>query len=179
MFKRIKESEKYQRFKELWANEKTHSMMVLALWLVFFIIVVLFVRFSAPTPTSNNTVNSVAGTDFDKISSYSFNAASDNVVVNGVVYNDKMEFILNNQRYYVDNGVYLIDGDKAIKQDFDLSFLKIDVKMLDNLLSGLTGTEKDDSPGGLGGFKGQQPVRRPVCHLHRGGVKGGQQAHRN
>ena len=143
MFKKIKENEKYQKFKELWANERTHSIIVLGLWLIFFAVLVLFIRTTAPTPTSNDTINDVVGTNFDKMSNYSFSANSDNVQVNGFVYNDNMEFILNNQRYYVDNDVYLISGDKAEKKDFDLSFLKINAKMLDNLLGELKGTEKD------------------------------------
>lgn len=142
MFKRIRESEKYQKFKELWANERTRSIISLGLWLIFFAVVVLFIRATAPTPTSNDTVNT-AGTNFDKMSNYSFSAISDNLEINGFVYNDKMEFILNNQRYYVNNDVYLISGDKAEKKDFDLSFLKINTKMLNNLLGELKGTEQD------------------------------------
>jgi len=143
MFKRIKESEKYQKFKELWANERTRSIISLGLWLVFFAVVVLFIRVTASTPTSNDTTRNIAGTNFDKMNNYSFSAISDNIEVNGFVYNDNMEFILNNKRYYVSNDVYLINGDKAQKSDIDLSFLKINTKMLNNLLGELKGTEKD------------------------------------
>jgi len=143
MFKKIKENEKYQKFKELWANEKTHSIIVLGLWLIFFAAVVLFIRATAPTPISNDTVNSVSGTSFDKMNNYSFSAISNNLEVNGFVYNDNMEFILNNKRYYVSNDVYLIAGDTATKQEFDLKFLKINAKMLNNLLGGLNGTENE------------------------------------
>ncbi|MCI9110267.1 MAG: hypothetical protein HFH47_00465 [Bacilli bacterium] len=144
MFKRIKDNEKYQKFKELWANERTRSIITLGFWLIFFAVVVLFIRVTAPTPTSNDTVNNTAGTSFDKMSNYSFSASSDNVEINGFVYNDNMEFILNNKRYYSNNDVYLINGDKAVKQEFDLSFLKINAKMLNNLLGELKGTEKDN-----------------------------------
>jgi len=144
MFKRIKENEKYQKFKNLWANERTRSIITLGFWLIFFAVVVLFIRVTAPTPTSNDTINNTAGTSFDKMSNYSFSAISDNTQVNGFVYNDNMEFILNNQRYYVNDDVYLINGDKAEKKEFDLNFLKINAKMLDNLLGGLTGNDKDD-----------------------------------
>ncbi len=143
MFKRIKESEKYQRFKELWANEKTHSIIVLGFWLVFFVVAVLFVRLNASTTGTNNEANKISGTSFESMNNYSFSTSADNLEVNGFVYDDNMEFILNNKRYYVNDDVYLINGDKAIKQEFDLNFLKINAKMLNNLLGGITGTDKD------------------------------------
>lgn len=144
MFKRIKESDKYQRFKELWADEKTHSIIVLGFWLAFFVVAVLFVRLTSTTPVSNYEVkDNVNATTFEEMENYSFSTTADNLEVNGFVYNDNMEFILNNKRYYVSNDVYLINGDKAIKQEFDLNFLKINAKMINNLLGGITGNEQD------------------------------------
>ncbi len=144
MLKRIRENEKYQKFKELWTNEKSHSMIVLGLWLLFFVGVVIFARVSMPSTVNNNSVESTSGTSFDKMNSYSFSAVADNLEINGLVYDDKMEFVLNNHRYYVSDDVYMINGDTATKQEFDLSFLKINAKMLNNLLSGLKGTDNDD-----------------------------------
>ena len=143
MFKRIKENEKYQRFKELWADEKAHSIIVLGFWLVFFVGVVLFMRLSAPVGNQVSD-NNFSASNFDKMKNYSFSALADGLEVNGFVYDDKMEFILNNHRYFVSDNVYLINGDKAVIQNFDLSFLKINAKMINNLISGLTGTDVDN-----------------------------------
>lgn len=140
MFKRIKESEKLQRFKELWNDTKTHSIMVLSFWLIFMAVLIVFVRLTA-TPSTNTTSNEPLATSFESIKNYEFSYVQSTNELNGQVYDDSMLFILNNHRYYYKDDVYLINGDTGVKQDLDLGWLKINAKMLNNLLAGLNGTD--------------------------------------
>lgn len=143
MFKRIKESEKLQRFRELWDDPKTHSIMVLVFWLIFMAVLIIFVRLTAVSNVSSNTTVTKA-TNFDSIKSYEFSYVQGSNELNGKVYDDSILFILNNHRYYYHNDVYLINGDTGVKQNLDLGWLKINTKMLNNLLGGLTGADIND-----------------------------------
>lgn len=143
MFKRIKESEKLQRFRELWNDPKTHSIMVLVFWLIFMAVLIIFVRLTAVSNVSSNTTVTKA-TNFDSIKSYEFSYVQGSNELNGKVYDDSILFILNNHRYYYHDDVYLINGDTGVKQNLDLGWLKINTKMLNNLLGGLTGADIND-----------------------------------
>ncbi len=143
MFKRIKESEKLQRFRELWDDPKTHSIMVLVFWLIFMAVLIIFVRLTAVSNV-NPSNNQIKGSSFDSINNYEFSYVQGDSELNGKVYNDSMMFVLNNHRYYYKNDIYLINGDRGVKQDLDLGWLKLNSKMLSNLLSGLNGTEISD-----------------------------------
>lgn len=143
MFKRIKESEKLQRFRELWDDPKTHSIMVLVFWLIFMAVLIIFVRLTAVSNVSSNTTVTKA-TNFDSIKSYEFSYVQGSNELNGKVYDDSILFILNNHRYYYHDDVYLINGDTGVKQNLDLGWLKINTKMLNNLLGGLTGADIND-----------------------------------
>lgn len=143
MFKRIKESEKLQRFRELWNDPKTHSIMVLVFWLIFMAVLIIFVRLTAVSNVSSNTTVTKA-TNFDSIKSYEFSYVQGSNELNGKVYDDSILFILNNHRYYYHDDIYLINGDTAVKQNLDLGWLKINTKMLNNLLGGLTGADIND-----------------------------------
>lgn len=143
MFKRIKESEKLQRFRELWNDPKTHSIMVLVFWLIFMAVLIIFVRLTAVSNVSSNTTVTKA-TNFDSIKSYEFSYVQGSNELNGKVHDDSILFILNNHRYYYHNDVYLINGDTGVKQNLDLGWLKINTKMLNNLLGGLTGADIND-----------------------------------
>lgn len=144
MFKRIKESEKLQRFKELWADPKTHSIMVLVFWLIFMAALIIFVRLTTVSSVSPNEVNENKVTSFDTIKNYEFSYVKDDNEIHGKVYDDNIVFILNNHRYYYNDGVYLINGDTSTEQTLDLGWLKINSSMLNNLLGGLTGTDIND-----------------------------------
>lgn len=143
MFKRIKESEKLQRFRELWDDPKTHSIMVLVFWLIFMAVLIIFVRLTAVSNVSSNTTVTKA-TNFDSIKSYEFSYVQGSNELNGKVNDDSILFILNNHRYYYNDDVYLINGDTGVKQNLDLGWLKINTKMLNNLLGGLTGADIND-----------------------------------
>lgn len=143
MFKRIKESEKLQRFKELWNDPKTHSIMVLVFWLVFMAALIVFVRLTS-VPNTSPSNNEMKTTSFDSIRNYEFSYVHDSSEVHGSVYDDSIIFVLNSHRYYYNDDVYLINGDTGVKQTLDLGWLKINSKMLNNLLSGLTGTDIND-----------------------------------
>ncbi len=141
MFKRIKGNKTFIKIKELWQNDKTHPFVVLGLWLVFFVIAILFVRGTANHPNANSENN--IGTDFNTIKSYSFSYQYENNEINGNVYNDKIEFILDNHRYYYNENLYLVNGDTLVKQDLNYDILKINSIMLNNLLGKLTGVKND------------------------------------
>ena len=143
MFKRIKESEKLQRFKELWNDPKTHSIMVLVFWLVFMAALIVFVRLTS-VPNTSPSNNETKTTSFDSIKNYEFSYVHDSSEVHGSVYDDSIIFVLNSHRYYYNDDVYLINGDTGVKQTLDLDWLKINAKMLNNLLGGLTGTDIND-----------------------------------
>lgn len=143
MFKRIKESEKYQKFQELWANERTHSMIVLGFWFVFLGILILFIKLNSVTSVSPSNVNKMVS-NFDSINSYDFSYVQGNNELHGSYYDNKMLFVLNNHKYYYNKNIYLINGDVSVVQNFDLGWLKINSRMLNNLISGINGTEVAD-----------------------------------
>lgn len=143
MFKRIKENEKYQKFKELWDNPRTHAAIVLVFWLLFMVGAIIFVRLIS-TP-SKEVKTELPGNTFSSIKSYEFTYLSNTLEVNGQSYGEAIEFYLGNKRYYVNNNIYLIDKDQAIIQnEMDLSILKITNKMLNNLTSGIDYTTVQD-----------------------------------
>jgi hypothetical protein len=137
MLKKIKENPKYQKFRELWANEKTHSLITLGLWMTFIIIVILFVRLSStPVNTENQTEDTPNQTQsLNKIKSYEFTYVTPENEYNGQAYDDKMLFYLNNKKYYVNQNVYLFSNGVLQKElNYDLNIMKINIPMLDNLL---------------------------------------------
>ena len=142
MFKRIKESEKYQKFKELWDNPRTHSMIVLGLWLIFLAGVIVFIRLTS-SPVS--TPNTVQANSLEQIDSYDFTYEQGSLQISGQATNDKMLFYLNNQKYYWHENVYLFEqGTLVKKENFDLGILKINPQMLNNLLADISYTEVSD-----------------------------------
>lgn len=139
--KKIKENEKIKKIKELWDNPKTHSFIVLGLWIIFILFVILFTSIKS-TPvtykkTTNNTNNSV--------NDYQFTYQMNDILISGLNYNDKLLFYKDNHQYYYNNKVYLIDSDKPIIQDnYDLGILKINKKMIDELITNQEPTIQDN-----------------------------------
>ena len=138
MFKKIKENPYYQKFKEMRADPKLRPMMSLILWFIFFVIVILFARGLTSTRANLESTETQKTTLSD--SNYEFTYSNNSGVIFGQTYDDKLEFMYGGNRYYY-NGetVYLIQNQQAtIMPNFDLNVLKINKKMINNLISNLT-----------------------------------------
>lgn len=139
--KKIKESDWYQKFKELWSNKKTHSLIVLCFWLIFIVAAFIFVRVSSTTtnytPEENNEIT------LSDIKNYEFRYVTSTNEYDGQAYDEKMLFYLNNHQYYVNENVYLVSDTLELQQNFDLNVMKINITMLNELLADLTYSEVD------------------------------------
>lgn len=138
MFKKIKENPYYQKFKEMRADPKLRSLTSLILWFIFFVIVILFARGLTSTRANLESTETQKTTLSD--SNYEFTYSNNSGVIFGQTYDDKLEFMYGGNRYYY-NGetVYLIQNQQAtIMPTFDLNVLKINSKMINNLIGNLT-----------------------------------------
>lgn len=138
MFKKIKENPYYQKFKEMRADPKLRSLTSLILWFIFFVIVILFARGLTSTRANLESTETQKTTLSD--SNYEFTYSNNSGVIFGQTYDDKLEFMYGGNRYYY-NGetVYLIQNQQAtIMPAFDLNVLKINSKMINNLIGNLT-----------------------------------------
>ena len=138
MFKKIKENPHYQKFKEMRADPKLRSLTSLILWFIFFVIVILFARGLTSTRVNMESTETQKTTLSD--SNYEFTYSNNSGVIFGQTYDDKLEFMYGGNRYYY-NGetVYLIQNQQAtIMPTFDLNVLKINSKMINNLVGNLT-----------------------------------------
>ena len=138
MFKKIKENPYYQKFKEMRADPKLRPITSLILWFIFFVIVILFARGLTSTRANLESTETQKTTLSD--SNYEFTYSNNSGVIFGQTYDDKLEFMYGGNRYYY-NGeiVYLIQNQQAtIMPAFDLNVLKINSKMINNLISNLT-----------------------------------------
>ena len=137
MFKKIKENPYYQKFKEMRADPKLRPITSLILWFIFFVIVILFARGLTSTRANLESTETQKTTLSD--SNYEFTYSNNFGVIFGQTYDDKLEFMYGGNRYYY-NGetVYLIQNQQAtIMPAFDLNVLKINSKMINNLISNL------------------------------------------
>lgn len=137
MFKKIKENPYYQKFKEMRADPKLRPITSLILWFIFFVIVILFAR--GLTSTRANLESTETQKTALSDSNYEFTYSNNSGVIFGQTYDDKLEFMYGGNRYYY-NGetVYLIQNQQAIIMPaFDLNVLKINSKMINNLISNL------------------------------------------
>ena len=133
MFKKIKENKAYQKFKELRANPRTRAMMSLGMWLIFFVIVVIFLR----SMNSQTNVPSTSVQEQNDFNSYEFTYQNNDLKVFGMFYDGKMIFNVGANKYYYNGNVYLVDGHNLVLQEgFDLNVLKITLPMIQNLTSG-------------------------------------------
>ena len=143
MFKKIKENEGVQKFKELWQNKKTHDIMVLALWFVFIFIVILFAR----STTSNSTYipEEPNKEELSNILNYEFTYKKNDKEIQGQYYDNAIIFYKDNKRYYYKDKIYLIDETPTLTQNQDLDILRINIKMINNLINDITPTEIMDT----------------------------------
>ena len=138
MFKKIKENPYYQKFKEMRTDPKLRPITSLILWFIFFVIVILFARGLTSTRANLESTETQKTTLSD--SNYEFTYSNNSGVIFGQTYDDKLEFMYGGNRYYY-NGetVYLIQNQQAtIMPAFDLNVLKINSKMINNLIGNLT-----------------------------------------
>ena len=140
MFKKIKESEAYNKYKELKENPQISAAMSLGVWLLLFIIIIVFTRGINSNNSSVKEVNISS-----KFNNYEYTYKNDDITVFGKYYNKKQVFtILNNKYYYNGENVYIINGEEiSIAQDFDLNILKITPSFVEELTSNLDYTEVD------------------------------------
>ena len=133
MFKKIKENPAYIKFKEMRADPKLRPITSLVFWLIFMAILILFVR-----SLSNNSTNNVQIVN-NTLSNYQFTYKNDRMIFLGGNYQNKLEFVFQNNRYYFNgDNVYLINQHKAVLvPNFDLNVLKINVDMINNLIGNL------------------------------------------
>ncbi len=126
---------KWEIFKELWNNPKTHAIIVLGLWFLFIGAVILFLKISsiASSSTENNqTVQTDPLTSFNEMQSYEFNYTASDLSLNGLVYDDKYLLYLDNQKYYKNNTLYKIG--ETIENSDEPEILKLNNQMLYNLI---------------------------------------------
>ena len=142
MFKKIKESEGYNKYKELKSNPQTRAAMSLGLWLLFFIIIIIFTR-GIGTSNTKVTKNSVSV----RTNNYEYTYQNNDITVFGDFYNNKQIFtILNNKYYYNGENVYKVNSNVLeLIKDFDLSILKITPEFIEELTSNLNFTEVGDA----------------------------------
>ena len=137
MFKKIKENPYYIKYKEMRADPKLRPIISLIFWFIFFIILVLFIR--SFDNTKSNVVSNETSSVVQSNLNYEFTYTNNDGVIFGQVYDDKLEFVNGNNRYYYNgSNVYLINNQQAtLIPNFDLNVLKINSKMIDNLISNL------------------------------------------
>ena len=143
MFKKIKESEAYKKYKELKANPQTSAIMSLGVWLLLFGIIILFTR----GLTSNSYSSVKESTVNTRINSYEYTYKNDDITIFGQSYNNKQVFtILNNKYYYDGENTYIINGNEnTVIPNFDLSILKITPSFVEELTSNLNSTQVGDA----------------------------------
>lgn len=140
MIKKIKENEKVQIVKQLWQNKKTHDLIVLSLWFIFIFIVILFARTNTNTKIykENKQLNTI------DIKDYEFTYKTNDKEIPGEYYENAIMFYHDNKRYYYKDNLYLVEEKALLMQNYDLDILKINIKMINNLISNITPTENSN-----------------------------------
>ena len=141
MFKRIKESEAYKKYKELRSNSRTSAIMSLGIWLVFFIVIIIFVR-GINSGNSSRQINNVNS----RLNNYEYTYINNQMTVFGQIYDGKQIFTISNNKYYYNGeNVYLVNGKMLeLMPNFDLNILKITAKMIDDLTINLDFTQNGE-----------------------------------
>ena len=137
MEEKKKTNSKFATLKELWKNPKTHSIVVLGLWLVFIGGVILFLNIASLTSnndnvTKENNLSSNPLEHFKDMQSYEFSYVASDLSLNGVSYEGKYLLYLNNQKYYKNNSLYKL-GDK-VEETAEPQILKLNNEMIYNLI---------------------------------------------
>ena len=136
MFKKIKESEAY---KKLLSNLQVNAIISLGLWLLFFGIIIFFVRGIGSSSTKEEVnLNS-------KLYSYEYTYKNNKITIFGKAYHNKQVFtVLNNKYYYNGENVYLLnDREFQMVPNFDLGILKVTPFMINNLTDNSSFTENN------------------------------------
>lgn len=139
---KLKDSDFYKKYAEYSSNPQTKAVISLGFWLLFFIIIIMFARGTNNRKIENNG-------DFIKtsVNSYEYTYTDDENVIYGKVYGNKHLFNMSNHKYYYDGkDVYELnnfDFNKVL--DFDISYLRITPKMINDLTENLNYTMDDDA----------------------------------
>ena len=140
MEKKAETKSKFQILKELWQNPKTHAMVVLGLWLIFIGGLILFLKISSiismETPSNQLENNIDPLKQFNDMKSYEFNYMSNDLSLNGTVYEDKYLLYLDNQRYYKNKSLYKISNN--IENSNEPEILKLNNKMIYSLIKDIS-----------------------------------------
>ena len=142
MLKKIKENPYYVKFKEMRANPKLRPITSLIFWLIFFVILIVFVR-SLPDNSNYNASSNVN----EIVSNYKFTYTNNNLTVFGEIYDDKLDFVIGNSHYYYNGeSVYSVKNQSmTLIPNFNLSVLKINPSMINNLIGNLTYSMNGDA----------------------------------
>lgn len=142
MLKKIKENPYYVKFKEMRADPKLRPITSLIFWLIFFVILIVFVR-SLPDNSNYNASSNVN----EIVSNYKFTYTNNNLTVFGESYDDKLDFVIGNSHYYYNGeSVYFVKNQSmTLIPNFNLSVLKINPSMINNLIGNLTYSMSGDA----------------------------------
>lgn len=142
MFKKIKENEKVSKFRQLWADKRFRSIIFLAFWLIFAILIVAAYR-----PVYNSNVKSYQEKKTDEVSSvlmknYNFtlvDTKNDKInVITGKTYNDFKTFTINNVEYYYNGKIYKMTTPATEDLTFKLGYLNITPKLINSMIERAT-----------------------------------------
>ena len=145
--KKLKVKEKltnfFKNFKTIWSNKRYKSLIILGVWILFFAIVVLIVRIQSEKIKQYNdqqpvilSINEI----LENINSYSFTYQIQNddetIIIDGTNYNEEFVVTLKEKRYYINDYVYLINGEKLVKQEnpFEINFNVFNIQKIYNLI---------------------------------------------
>ncbi len=140
MFKRIKELEIYNKYKNLKNDSQASTLASLGLWLIFFIVIIIFTR----GISSNKTIDR-ENKETAEINNYEYTYQNNDITIFGEFYNGKQIFtILNNKYYYDGQSVYMVKGNSLeLMPEFNLNILKITLDFVEELTSNITFTENN------------------------------------
>ena len=139
MFKKINENKYVQKYKELRANPKTRSLISLGFWMIFLVVAVLLVR---STMSSNEIQSEPVKDEVLEVTNYEFTYRDNLKTIFGEIYDDRMIFYFNNDKYYKNgNGIYLVNENSLEVQDMNISELNLTFSVIDDLVSQVNATE--------------------------------------
>ena len=123
-------------------DSQKKTIISLALWSIFFVIIILIVRGIGSQNTSSNVSDNYVN---DKLNNYEYTYSNDKIVVFGKMYNGKQVFMVFNNKYYYDGKyVYEVkDNTLTLVPDFDLNILKITPDMINNLTLKLSPNKRE------------------------------------
>ena len=96
------------------------------------------------TPSNTYITEEKSPNDLSNIRNYEFTYKTNDKQFVGQYYDDSIIFYKDNQRYYYKNDLYLVDDNIILISNYDLDILKINTKMLNNLISNITPTNTNN-----------------------------------